>query len=66
MSQFTEQLFKNLVDFLPIIPSIPDSALDTVLLHKMKESCDAKTVDDFGWLFIAEIRHYLQVNKKIK
>lgn len=61
MSHFTDQMFKSLIELLPTIPILPESVVETVIAAKMKEylGADSKVVDDFGWLFIAEMRHYL-------
>lgn len=43
---------------------VPEAAIDTVLIAALKEGLgdtESKTVEQFGYFFVMEMRHFLKV-----
>ncbi len=51
---------------LPVICKLPDASIDSVIVETLKENVTgtlSQTVDKYSWFFVAEVRHFMRINK---
>jgi hypothetical protein len=69
MSAFNNSTFKGLISQLPAAVLIPITTLDTVLKETMLQGKSdelREVVEQYGFMFILEMRHFLTVHRLVE
>lgn len=54
---------------LTVICKLPDASIDSVIVETLKENVPAQLshiVVNYSWFFVAEVKHFMGINKLLK
>ena len=66
---FSEKTFQSLLEVVSVVKSLPEACIDTVILEALKTDKNQQEiviVEKFGFLILAEMRHFFSIHSIIK